>query len=136
MTQPEDLHDALTGQHLTFLQTGRETGGEVLKLQVRLDPGGSVPRHAHVRQDEEVHVVEGAVTLRVGARQRTLGVGERGAVPRRRLHRLWNSGPAEAVFVLEVRPARRMEAAMRALFAVMRVLAPLARLRSRRVGSR
>ncbi len=57
MTQPAHLHDPLTGQHLTFLQTGRDTAGELLQLEVLLDSGGWVPRHAHVRQDERVEVL-------------------------------------------------------------------------------
>jgi hypothetical protein len=39
------------------------------------------------------------------------------------------SGQGEARFVLEVRPARRMEMAMRALFRVPGLLRPFARLR-------
>jgi hypothetical protein len=38
-----------------------------------------------------------------------------------------NAGTDEARFLLEVRPARRMEGFMRALFTVMKPLQPLAR---------
>ena len=38
MTQSEHLHDVLTGQHLTFLQSARETAGELLQLEVASAP--------------------------------------------------------------------------------------------------
>lgn len=132
MTQGEHLHDPLTGQHLTFLQTSADTGGELLQLEVRLDPGGWVPLHVHARQDERVKVLAGILTVRVGGIDRTLNVGESIAVPRRKLHVVRNVGDTEARFLLEVRPARRMEAFMRGLFGMMRIFAPLAKLRARR----
>lgn len=129
MTAGDHLHDPLTGQHLTFLQTGRDTAGELLQVEVRLDPGGWVPRHAHVRQEERVEVIAGTVTVRVGGKEQILGVGGSADVPRRKVHVVRNAGQGEARFLLEVRPARRMEAAMRGLFGVMRLFRPLARLR-------
>lgn len=129
MTQGGHLHDAFTGQHLTFLEHGRDTGGELLRLEVRLDPGGWVPRHVHARQDERVEVLAGTVTVRVGRDERRLGVGEAAQVRRRKVHVVRNAGADEARFLLEVRPARRMEGFMRGMFALMRPLQPLARRR-------
>ena len=132
MTQAEHLHDPLTGQHLTFLKTGVETSGELLQLEVRLDRGGCVPLHFHARQDESVKVLAGTLTVRVGSTERTLKVGDSVAVPRRKLHVVRNAGEGEARFLLEVRPARRMEAFMRGLFKMSKILSPLVRLRNRR----
>lgn len=127
MTAAEHLHDAVTGQHLTFVQTGRDTQGTLLRVEVRLDPCGWVPRHAHLRQDERVEVLAGTLTVKVGRRERTLGVGDSADVARRRVHVVRNAGPDEARFTLEVRPARRMQGAMRALFAVMSLARPFVR---------
>lgn len=132
MTQAEHLHDAFTGQHLTFLQTGATTGGALLQLEVRLEPGGWVPRHVHARQDERVEVLAGTLTVGVGRREQTLHVGDSAGVPRRKVHVVRNAGDGEARFLLEVRPARRMQAAMRGIFALTRPLAPLARRRRAR----
>ena len=133
MTQSKHLHDPITGQHLTILQSARDTAGELLQLEVRLDSGGWVPRHAHARQDEHVKVLAGTLTVRVGRSERTLEVGDSVQVPRRKLHLLRNAGAGEARFLLDVRPARRMEAAMRVMFGAMRLVRPLARLRPPRV---
>lgn len=127
MHRPPDLHDPLTGQHVTFTTTGQQSRGELLRAVVRLDPGGSVPKHAHLRQDERVEVVEGRVTITVGGRSRVLNIGDHADVAGRRMHVVRNETDSPAVFRLEVRPARRMETAMRLLFAVLRVGRPLAR---------
>lgn len=132
MSDPADLDDVFTGQHLRFLKTADDTGGALLQVEVRLDPGGWVPKHAHARQDERVQVLAGSVTVGVSGRQRTLAVGDSADVPRRKVHVVRNAGEGEARFLLEVRPARRMETAMRGLFTVMSLLRPLARFRRAR----
>jgi quercetin dioxygenase-like cupin family protein len=121
------LHDPLTGQHLRFLKTGNQTGGQLLEVEVVLDPRGRVPRHLHLRQDERVEVVEGALSIQLGDEQRRLTSGESVEVPRRTLHRVRNAQEGRTRFVLQVRPARRMEAAMRTIFAVAGVLGRLRR---------
>jgi hypothetical protein len=69
--------------------------------------------------------------VRVSGLERILGSGESADVPRRKIHVIRNAGDGEACFLLEVRPARRMEAAMRTLFRVTGLVAPLARRRRR-----
>jgi quercetin dioxygenase-like cupin family protein len=64
------LHDPLTGQHLQFPKTGKQTGGRLLEAEVLLDPGGHVPRHLHLRQDERVQVLEGSLSIRLGGEHR------------------------------------------------------------------
>lgn len=132
MTRAREIHNALTGEHLTFLKTGSETGGELLQVEVRLDPRGKVPLHLHARQDERVEVLSGAVAIRVGGQERTLGVGDKTDVPRRRLHVISNVGQGESRLLVEVRPARRMEATMRGLFRVMGLFRWFARRRTPR----
>lgn len=124
MTAPE-LHDPLTGQSIRFVEVAKDTGGERLTARVRLDPGGHVPLHVHARQDERVEVVSGSVVVEVRGKARHLGMGESIAVPRRHRHVVRNDGDGTAEFVLEVRPARHMEQAMRGLFFVLRRARPL-----------
>jgi len=119
------LHDPLTGQHLRFLKTGNQTGGQLLEVEVLLDARGRVPRHLHLRQDERVEVLEGALSIRLGGQQRRLANGESLEVPRRTLHRVRNAHERRTRFLLQVRPARRMEVAMRTIFAVAGMLGRL-----------
>lgn len=124
------IRDPWHRQTVTFVTRASDSAGELLAAEVRLAPGGSVPRHVHLRQDERVQVAEGSLVVRVGRRERVVNPGEAADVPRRTLHVVRNAGPVEARFVLEIRPARRMESAMRALFFVMRRLAWLRRGRT------
>ena len=118
MTRGNEISDPLTGQHLKFVQRAADTGGEFLHVEVRLSPGGYVPRHAHLRQDERVTVLSGEVAVKVGRREQVLHRGESAEVGRRHLHRVWNAGPVDARFLLDVRPARRMEGAIRTVVRV------------------
>ena len=130
MTTPDrNIEDPLTGQHLTFLETAADTEGTSLRAEVRLEPGGFVPRHLHLRQDERLEVLAGAVRFRSRGEDRVLGPGDTSVITRRRIHRVANAGPSEARFVLEVHPARHIEQTMRSMFAIGRLLRPLARSR-------
>jgi quercetin dioxygenase-like cupin family protein len=131
----EHLHDARTGQHLTFVEAGPDSDRSLLRVHVRLDPGGRVPRHIHVRQDERVEVLAGSVAVTCGGKTRTLHTGDAMDVPRRKIHVVRNAGGNEARFLLEVRPARRMEQAMRTLFAITGRIGSLAIRRAPREGS-
>lgn len=134
-TRDRTIEDPLTGQLLTFLETAVDTEGESLRAEVRLEPGGFVPRHLHIRQDERLEVVAGSIRFRTRGEDRVLGPGDTSVISRRHLHRVSNAGPGEARFLLAVHPARHIEQTMRSMFAVGRVLRPLARLRRTRPAS-
>lgn len=123
------LSDPITRQHVTFQLTGRETGGELLQAEVRLEAEGRVPKHVHLRQDERVEVVSGELLVRVGSVERRLGPGDAVDVPRRQFHVVRNASESDAVFLLQVRPARRMESMMRVLFRFMGLIASMLRRR-------
>jgi quercetin dioxygenase-like cupin family protein len=135
MTRARAIDDPFTGQHLTFIETGDDTHGDMLRAEVLLDPGGFVPRHLHLRQDETLEVLAGSVRYRTRGDDRVMRVGDRVVVRRHRVHRVANAGSEDARFVLEVRPARHIEQTMRSMFTIGRVLGPLAKLR-RRAASR
>lgn len=130
-TADRTIQDPLTGQHLTFLETAPDTDGRSLRAEVRLEPGGFVPRHLHLRQDERLEILAGSVRFRIRGEDRVLGPGDTLEVSRRRTHRINNAGTGEARFLLEVHPARHMEQTMRSTFAVGRVFGPFGRLRRR-----
>jgi hypothetical protein len=119
------LHDPLTGQRLRFLKTGKQTGGQLLEVEVLLDPRGRVLRHIHLRQDERVKVLEGSLSIHLGGEQRRLTKGESVKVPAARCTVCPTPMRGARAFLLQVRPARRMEAAMRSIFAVASVLGGL-----------
>ena len=129
MTRGRTIEDPFTGQRLSFLEIAGETDGRSLRAEVRLEPGGFVPRHLHLRQDERLEILAGSIRYRTRGVDRIMGPGDSADVPRRRFHRVSNASSGEAKFVLDVRPARHIEQTMRGMFGIGRLLRPLARSR-------
>jgi quercetin dioxygenase-like cupin family protein len=123
------IEDPLTGQRLTFTETAADTGGRSVRAEVHLEPGGFVPRHLHLRQDEKLEVLSGSIRLRAQGHDRVLEAGDTAVITRRHPHRVANAGPGAAAFVLEVHPSRHIEQTIRSTFAFGRMFCPLARLR-------
>ena len=99
-----------TGERITVLETGEETGGELFAFELVLRPGGRVPSgHVHPTQVERFTVLEGRVRFRLGWRSLTARSGDAVTVPPRTRHRLANDGATPARIRVEVRPALRME---------------------------
>lgn len=113
--EPDLLADPVTGQQIRFLTP---TGSDPLRFEVRLVPGGFVPRHVHAHQEERLEVAEGRLRLQRGRRNEILGPGSTASVRSGSRHRLWNAGDDEAVFVVTVTPAMRLEGALRDVFAL------------------
>jgi quercetin dioxygenase-like cupin family protein len=113
----EILESPTNGQRVVFRETARDTGGELLRLDFFVAPGGFLSNeHLHPRQEERIEVLSGLVRCRLGAEERSLGAGEVVAVPPGTLHTLWNEGDREAHTLVEYRPALRMETFFETLF--------------------
>lgn len=84
-------------------------GGDVLRWELFLAPGGRVPSsHAHPRQEEVFSVAEGLMRFRVNGRPWTLGPGESISVAPGTVHSFANAGPGTARVLVETRPALAM----------------------------
>ena len=63
------------GERLTLLNTGQETNGEVLEIDVSFKPTAETnvlkwrDVHVHPRQEERFGVISGAVRFRIGDRE-------------------------------------------------------------------
>jgi len=118
MARPGDvIENKLAGDRIVFLQTGRETDGELLELDCFIKPGGEgPPDHIHPHQEERFIVVAGAFTIRIAGTETTLGAGEESAVPAGTHHAWKNSGDTEVHMRMEFRPAGRMEGFLEAIY--------------------
>ena len=87
--EPDLLVDPITGQRIKILTPPRS---DPLRFEVRLAPGGFVPRHVHARQEERLEVAAGRVRLRRGRRDEILEPGATASVRSGSRHRLWNAG--------------------------------------------
>lgn len=104
------IENPLSGEQIVILETGIDSGGELLGWELTLAPGGHVPSsHAHPTQEERFTVVEGRMRFRVGVRRLVVGPGETVRVPPGTRHHFANAGPLPAVVSVETRPALAME---------------------------
>jgi quercetin dioxygenase-like cupin family protein len=94
------------GFRLRLVQTGAETGGELLEMEATYSGGGSLPpEHLHPRQVERFEVLEGAVRAIVDGEERRYEPGDRFEIDPGTRHTMTGDGPARLRW--EVRPALR-----------------------------
>jgi quercetin dioxygenase-like cupin family protein len=117
----EVLKSPINGQRVIFRQTAEDTGGELLRLDFFVAPGGFLGNeHLHPKQEERIEVLSGTLRCRIDGRERSVGAGEIIAVPPGTPHTLWNESPEEAHALVEYRPALRMETLFQTLFGLGR----------------
>jgi quercetin dioxygenase-like cupin family protein len=91
------IHNPVSGERITFLQTSRDTAGEMLEIELELSPDGHVPgAHVHPEQEERFHVLEGEMKFRLGMRTIVAGPGDSVVVPAGRVHCFANNGDSAA----------------------------------------
>ena len=117
----ESIEHPVTGETMTFLLTGRDTNGELLRIDMRVRPGGFVSgEHVHPQQEERFQIDRGEITLRIRGKERRCSAGEQVTIPAGTPHVWWNSGSDELRVVLEFRPAGRFAEFITTYFALAR----------------
>jgi quercetin dioxygenase-like cupin family protein len=90
---------------MTFLATGEETGGAFFLAEIEVAPGGGTPPHIHDREDEAFHLLEGSLTIQVGANTITASAGDFAFLPRGIAHSFRNTGDGCAKALVLTTPA-------------------------------
>lgn len=119
----DTIENPLSGERITFLTTGEQSGGEFVKVRAELSAGTSgPPLHYHLAFTETFEVIEGKLDLYVGGKKNhvVLECGESTHAPLRIPHTFWNGSGDPAVFECEMRPACRFERSMRTAFGLAR----------------
>ena len=106
----QSLQNPVTGEHITFLKTSAETGGEYSEIELRLAADGAVPgTHVHPYQEERFEVVAGTMKFRLGFKKIVAGPGEVVVVPAGAVHNFANAGDDTAQVIVRMTPALKME---------------------------
>jgi quercetin dioxygenase-like cupin family protein len=112
----QELTDPDTGASLRFLQTGRSTGGELVRVELVVGDGWSAgPLHVHPSQIERIRVVDGTFQLRCEEEERFLQGGDLVAVPVDTPHTIRLIG-ATGLLEVEFIPALRTEDLFETMF--------------------
>src|SRR6188472_1293268 len=108
--QGQTIHNPVSGERITFIQTAADTAGERLEFELELSADGRVPgAHVHPEQEERFHVLAGTMEFRLGMRKIVAEAGETVVVPAGRMHKFANGGDSVARCRVEVLPALDME---------------------------
>lgn len=117
----EGLESPTNGQRAVFRETAKDTGGQLLRLDFFVAPGGFLGNeHIHPKQEERIKVCSGTLCCRVGGHERNVGPDQVVAVPPTVPHTLWNDSGEEAHALVEYRPALQMETLFETLFGLGR----------------
>jgi mannose-6-phosphate isomerase-like protein (cupin superfamily) len=78
----DEIFNPRTGQRMIFLETGKETDGDLLRNEFYNPPTGvAESEHVHPIQESGAEVISGSVRFRVGGEERSHKAGESITIP-------------------------------------------------------
>ena len=99
-----------TNQEIRFIQTSRETEGELLEMESTYNTRSVEPApHYHPRQREDFKVIEGELSVRIDGRVKVLRSGETLHIPNNKVHSMWNGTDGRTVVNWKIQPALNTE---------------------------
>jgi quercetin dioxygenase-like cupin family protein len=106
----KEINNLKTGQSIRFIQTAKDTQGQLLEMESSWKPFSKEPApHFHPRQEETFTVISGEITVRINGEVIRLAAGEQLFIPKNTVHSMWNSSAAKAVVNWKVAPALETE---------------------------
>lgn len=104
------IRNLKTGHQTKFLQTAKDTNGELLEMEATYHAHSTEPvAHYHPFQEEDFTILEGTLTVRIDGELRILKPGDTLHIPVNKVHSMWNNGDGMTVVNWKVRPAMTTE---------------------------
>ncbi len=102
--------NSITGQGIRFLQTAKDTNGELLEMEATFNAHSKEPlAHYHPYQIEDFTILSGELTVRIDGDIIVMKQGETLHIPSHKVHAMWNSSGSKAVVNWKVQPAMDTE---------------------------
>jgi quercetin dioxygenase-like cupin family protein len=115
----DTIENPVTGETVHFLRTAAETDGELVEIEVTVQPHGAVAAaHVHPYQSERFEVLAGTLEFRKGRETIVARAGDVVTVEAGSIHRFANAGDTPARFRTVVRPALQFERFLETMFAL------------------
>jgi quercetin dioxygenase-like cupin family protein len=104
------ITNPLVGQNIKFLQTAKDTQGELLEMEASYRAySKEPPQHYHPYQEEDFIIVKGQMTARLDGKILLLNENDKLHIPANTVHSMWNNSGHTAVINWKVRPALTTE---------------------------
>jgi quercetin dioxygenase-like cupin family protein len=101
------IYNPIQKDHVTFLSTSDETGGEYTLVEVELAPKGGVGLHYHKTYAEKFDCLEGQLNVQLGKMTHELAPGASATAAPNVNHRFYNTTDEVCKFRVELRPASK-----------------------------
>jgi quercetin dioxygenase-like cupin family protein len=106
----QTIHNPVTGEKITWLETSADTGGRYLLFDFEIKQGGKVAvRHIHPLQDETFTIQKGQLKLEMNGHTKIYHAGDMVTVPKGTPHEWWNSGDGALQMQIRFAPALKTE---------------------------
>jgi quercetin dioxygenase-like cupin family protein len=113
------IENKTIGDKVKFLVTGADSNGELLRAELWVKPsGGGPPLHYHPVQTETFSIVKGEMNLTCDGKEMVLKAGESYTVPPNTPHKFWNGSSAEAIAIVDLKPALKAEFFIETIYAL------------------
>ncbi len=113
----QTIENPVTGERVVFRKTAADTKGELVVIDVHVEPGGFVAAaHVHPSQEERFQVLAGTLEMKLGRETVVARPGDCIVVPAGTPHTFSNVGDETAHFLCEVRPALGFESLLETMF--------------------
>ena len=103
------IEDPVLRQRFSFRQTVDDDGGDVLHVEVWVDPAGGVTPHVHPAIEERFEVLAGRPSFLAGRTWQEAAPGQTIVVPPGLRHSYRNDGDEVAHMVCDVRPPSTLQ---------------------------
>ena len=115
----QTVENPVTGERLTFHETARTTGGEYVRFEAVIAPGGTLTSaHLHPHQTERFEPISGTLTMKVGSRKFEAKPGDVVVVEPGTPHNFWNKTATDARMMVEIRPALELESLIETMYSL------------------
>ena len=117
--QGDKITNVRTGQKMIFLQTGKETNGQLLEIE-SFNPKSDMrePIHVHPKQETSAKVISGTLHFFVNVKEQIVGPGEKIVIPANVPHCFWNEDNIEAHSIQQFSPALHIDEFFESFFAL------------------
>src|SRR5437764_6460704 len=113
----QTVENPVTGERLTFHETARETGGEYVRFEALIAPGGTLASaHLHPHQSERFELVSGTLTMKIGGRKVEATPGDVVVVEPGTPHNFWNKTDEPVRMLVELSPALTVESLLETMY--------------------